>query len=177
MEQLKPVEKSLGELFKNAPKMSEKARQSFAKYMPWIALVFGVLQLLAALTFWRAGHRLNALYDWANEVNRLYGTGVSTHSSLGLFYWLALIVLAASALILLAAYPGLAARKKSGWDWLFLGTLVNLAYGVVSIFVDDYYGGGFGRLVSALIGSAISFYLLYQVRDIYTGKKEAPKAS
>ena len=177
MDQLKPIEDKLGDLYKNAPKMSGSARKSLAGAMPWIALVFGILQLWSTYTLWHAGHIVNRFVDYANDLSAVYGGTTIKAQHLGVTFYLALIVLAVSAVTLLLAYPGLNARKKSGWNWLFLGSLINLVYGVVSVFVASGYGGGVGRLISALIGSAISFYLLYQIRDQYMGGEKVTPAS
>lgn len=166
---LKPLEDKLAEVFKAAPKLSDNVKKSLVNsWYPWVALIFGILQLLAVWSLWSVGHRANELVNYANDLSRAFGGGTVT-PDLGLFYWVALIFLAADAVILLLAYPGLKAKTKAGWDWLFLGSVLNLGYGVVSVFVDDYYGGGIGRLFGALIGSVISFWLLFQVRDMYKG--------
>lgn len=175
MDQLKPVESKMSELFKGLPQMSSSAKQTLAKWMEWIALIFGVLQLLAAWGFWSAGHRVNSYVDYANSISRAFGAG-DVAPKLGITYYIALVILVVSAVTLLMAYPGLKARKKIGWDWLFLGSLVNLVYGVASVFVNSYYGGGADNLIMSLVSSAIGFYLLFQVREVYTGK-HAPAAS
>ena len=170
---LKPLEEKLAEVFKNAPKLPENTKKSLVNsWYPWIALIFGILQLLAAWSLWNAGHRANDLVNYANELSRAFGGG-NVAPELGLFYWVALVFLAADAAILLLAYPGLKAKTKAGWDWLFLGSLLNVGYGVFSVFVDDYYGGGIGRLFGALVGTAISMWLLFQVRDMYKGAKSS----
>lgn len=166
MYQLKPVEDKLADLYKTAPAMSVSSRKSLATAMTWIALVFGIIQLGSAILLWNAGHAVDRIVDYANSV---YGYNVVTHH-LGVIFYLAVLVLFASAICMLAAYSGLKARKKVGWNWLFLGTLINLLYGVVSLFIGTSNGGGFGSLISAIIGSAISFYLLFQVRDLFSSK-------
>jgi hypothetical protein len=71
------------------------------------------------------------------------------------------------------AYTGLKARNKSGWNMLFLGTIVNLLYGIFSLFDNSH--GGAGSLFGAIIASAISFYFLYQIRSYYVSKTTALK--
>ncbi len=166
---LKPLEEKLAEVFKNAPKLPENTKKSLVNsWYPWIALIFGILQLLAVWSLWNAGHQANDLINYANELSRAFGGG-NVAPELGLFYWVALAFLAADAVILLLAYPGLKAKTKAGWDWLFFGSLVYLAYGVASVFVDKHFGGGAGDLVQAVVSSAISMWLLFQVRDMYKG--------
>ena len=74
-------------------------------------------------------------------------------------------MLVVSAAIMLLAFSPLRAHLKRGWDLLLLGALVNLVYGIVMAFDRSY--GGFSSLVSALIGSAIGLYFLFQVREYY----------
>lgn len=170
---LKPLETKLAEIFKKGPHMSESARKSLAtQWYPWIAVIFGVLQIFAVLALWRAGHTLDEYVNYANQLSRAFG-GDRVTASLGLSYWLSLVVLAADAVILLMAYPGLKAKKKAGWDWLFLGAIVNVVYGVLAIFVDDYYGGGFSNFVSSAIGSLIAFWLLFEARNYYVSGSTA----
>lgn len=80
--------------------------------------------------------------------------------------YIGVIMLAIDAVILLLAFPKLQKRQKSGWDLLFLGALINLAYGVVQMFT---YQRGVGSFIGSLIGSAIAFYLLFQVREKFNG--------
>ncbi len=78
--------------------------------------------------------------------------------------WLSIAVLVVEALLYIAAFNPTKARKKSGWDLLFYALLVNVAYGIVVAFT---YYGGIGRLLGSLIGSAIGFYFLFQIRASY----------
>lgn len=176
MDQLRPVEDSLAKLFKAAPQMSASSRKSLASWMPSLAIVFGVLQLIAAFWLWQAGHAVNRLLDYANSFCSAYGTCSTRVTHLSVIWYLALLVLVLSAVTLLMAYPGLKAHKKAGWNWLFLGSLINLVYGLVSVFVEGGAGGGLSRLFGAVIGSAVGFYLLFQIRDIYSGKASGTPA-
>ena len=58
--------------------------------------------------------------------------------------------------LMIAALPGLFARKMAGWQLLFYSQLVNIAYNVLS-----------GHVVSALLGGLIGLYILFQVRPLY----------
>jgi len=163
MTQLEKLETMLDEsLNKKAPfKIPENGRKSLANAFWWIALVVGVLQLYAAWLFWHAAHAVNALIDYSNAISAAYG-GPTTTTHLGLFYYLALLVLLVDGAILLLAAPGLKAMRKSGWNLLFYSLLVNVVYGVVALFTSY---GGFSHLLSAVVGSVVGAYLLFQVRD------------
>jgi hypothetical protein len=167
---LNSIDKMLAPLFKDLPPLPKGAKDWFVNAWPILALIFGVLQLLAAWGLWHLGHVVNAVANYTNTYAQLYGTG-TTVNGLGFFYWVGLIVLIVDGLILLLAYSGLKARSKRGWNMLFLAALVNLAYGVL-LALDNVYGG-FGRLIWALVTSAIVFYFIYQVRSYYVGSRSS----
>lgn len=161
---LSNLETWLAGVYKGTPKLSPGAKKSIVSIWPWVALVFGVLQLWAALALWRWGHDVNRAID---TLNSYLGTSLGVHH-LNVFYWISLIVLVADGLILLMAFPKLRVNAKAGWDLLFYGALLNLVYGVFSAF-NDY--GGVGSLAMQVIVSAIVFYFLFQIRDQYSTSK------
>lgn len=150
-------------LNKNAPfKLPAKSRKTLAEALWWLALLGGVLQLWLAWGFWHVGHLVDRLVDYANTLSSIYGG--TTVSHLGMFYYTSLVVLLVSAVLLLLAAPGLKAMRKQGWDLAFYSLLVNVVYGVFRMFTDY---GNVGSLLGALIGSAISAYFLFQVREYF----------
>ena len=61
------------------------------------------------------------------------------------------------------------------WLWLFYATIVNIVYGFILMFTDY---SGVGSFIGTLIGSALGFYFLFQIRDRYLGssaKTSTPK--
>jgi hypothetical protein len=164
-ELLGKIEDALEPLFTGLPALPKNVKEWFVKAWPILALILGVLQLLAAWSLWNVGHLVNNLANYANQLSNVYGTGVAVNQ-LSFFYWFSLIVLVVDAVILLIAYTGLKARSRKGWNMLFLGVLVNVVFGVITAFDGGY--GGFGNLIMALIDSAIAFYFLFQVRSYYT---------
>ncbi len=164
------LEKALAGVFKGAPALPKNAKDWLVKYLPWLAI------LGAAGCAWGA----YALWDWAHsplaDLFSYYSSyykalGVDT-DFMGVGMWIAFIVLLVSGALYLLAFPGLKAVKKAGWNFLFLGSIVNLVYGVVVLFTD--YGGA-GHLIGAIIGTVVGWYFLFQLRDSYTGKAAAPK--
>jgi uncharacterized membrane protein HdeD (DUF308 family) len=83
-----------------------------------------------------------------------------------LWLWAGVVLIGVEGLLYLLAFPGLRDHKKQGWNYLFYGALLNLAYAVVSLFTNY---NSVGNFLGALIGSAIGFYLLFQVRSAYVG--------
>ncbi len=158
MSSLKTIEDKLAELFKNAPSMSENGKDTLVKVWPWIALIFGALQVLAAWGLW----------ELTRFTSDLLITGLTAAPS-GIdktFIYLGIIVLLIDGVILLMAFSPLSRHERRGWDLLFAGALLNLAYSVISIFINER---GVPSFIFSLIASAIAFYLLFQVRDKYKG--------
>jgi hypothetical protein len=166
---VKKIESKLAEVFKGTPNLSDSSRETLVGAWPWIALVFGVLQLLAAWALWN----LLRFADTVVNYSSFYVEYPSTVSSSDrVIIYLGIVVLLVDAAILLMAYPELKKRVRRGWDLLFLGALINLAYSVLSLFI---HGRGFGSFIFSLVGSAIGFYLLFQVRGKYGSVKTSKK--
>ncbi len=160
-------------LGKKAPyQLPEKTRKALVQYMPVIALVVGILQLLAAWGLWRLGHVAERWVDYTRRIDDVYGMHY-TAQHLGPFYYLALFVLVVGGLMLVIAYNGLKNHQKSGWNLLFYSLLLNTAYGVLRLFTDE--GNGFAAFFGALIGSLVGAYVLFQIRSYYlTGAARKP---
>ncbi len=165
----KQLEDSLAKIFKDLPALPDSSKEGLAKVWPWLALVGGVVQLLAALALWHLANWASRVTDLANSLSVYYAGYKAGPSSFDkTIIYLGILMLVVDAVILLMAFPKLQKRERGGWDLLFLGALINLAYGVVQIFT---YQRGIGSFIGSLVGSAIGFYLLFQVREKFSGKK------
>lgn len=177
MEAVKNIEKSLENIFKDLPHLPESTRKGLANIWPWLVLIGGLVQLWAALTLYRLANYTDGLYDLANSLSAIYGVGQVGPSGFDrTVIYLGVVVLVVEAILLLMAFPKLKNRAKQGWNLIFLVALINVAYSVLQIFT---YGRGFGSFIFSLIGSAISFYLLFEIRGQFGGGKssKAPKAT
>lgn len=162
-----------GPLNKNAPvKLPPEGRKGLANAMWIIALVFGICELLLAISFWQAGHVVDRAVSY---INTMSGYVVTPVGHLGFFYYLSVLCMAAVGALLLLATPGLKAMKKEGWNFLFYGVVVEAAVAVVRLFsgVD----GGVGGFLGAAIGAVIGAYFLFQVRDYFMGAKVVAAAA
>ncbi len=166
------LEDKLNELFvKNAPKLPDGGKKALVAWAPILSLIVGILTLLSAWSLWHWARATEGLVNYANTVCSAYagyscGAPMSRYS---VWLWLGVLFLAAEGLLYVFAYSGLKDHKKPGWNYLYYGALLNVAYGVVSLFTSYDAAGHF---VGALIGSAIGFYLLFQIRSVYLdGKK------
>jgi len=161
---LKPLETSLDGINKTLPKLPENGKKAIVQYLPWLSLIGGALTAWAAWSLWQWAHIANAFVDYANSLSRAFGGGDVVSDRMAVGIWIGLAVLVVEAALYLLAFPALNAKKKAGWNMLFLASVVNIVYGIVVIFTD--YGGA-GNLVGALIGTAIGWYFLFQIREYY----------
>lgn len=137
---------TLEDFFKKAPALPVNGREGLVKAMPWIALIFGVLGVLVSV----GGLGLLTVFSPLAVLS-----GPSGVASYGSGFVGALISLVASVL-LLASYPGLKARKLSGWNLLFWSDVVNVVASLVS-----------GGVVAGIVWALIGFYLLFQIKSYY----------
>lgn len=168
MADVKALEKSLNDVFGDgAPKLPEAGKKLLVEYGPYLVLIGAVFSAFGAWSLWNAARAVSSLVNWANELSRAYGgNGVST-SHFSVWVWLGIGFMLTNAVLYFMAYSPLKARLKKGWDYVFYVALLGVAYSVVSLFID---GRGFSSLLVGLIGSAIGFWLLFQIRPAYKVK-------
>lgn len=130
-------------LLKKAPALPDGAKEAIVKFGPWITLIMMILAaplLLAALGI---GTFLSP-FAFMGGLNA--GFGYIT----GLIFTVVVIVLE------LIALPGLFKREMRSWRLMYYVTLLNAVHYAISFNV--------GNLV---IGTLISMYILFQVREYY----------
>lgn len=168
MSSLRSLETSCNDLFvKKSPPLPEKGKTFITTYAPYISAIIGTLTLAAAWSLWHWAHLANNLINYANEMSRMYGGDIISTNRMNATVWLALIVLVVEAFMYLAAFQPLRDGKKSGWNLLFYAALVNLVYGVISIFTQY---NGMGSFLGVVLSTAVGLYLLFQVRAHYIGE-------
>jgi len=129
-------------LVKKAPfQIPDAAKEFLVKFGPWIAVFFLVLSLPVLLV---------ALGLSAFAAPFLLGPGYAAQ------FGILTIGTIVNFGLMIAALPGLFARKMSGWTLVFYGELVMIAAQLLSL-----------NLVSALLGGLIGLYVLFQIRPLY----------
>lgn len=143
----KSILKPLKDVYAKAPALPKSATDVLVSIAPWLALIFGVLAILAGiggLGLFTAFSPLAYMYA---------GAGLSV----------LLLVSAAFAVIegivLVLAFMPLRARKVRGWNLLVWSEGLAILSSIVSLRVGD--------VVWALVGAAIAFYILFQVESYY----------
>ncbi len=128
-------------LVKKAPfQLPDGAKEWIVKWGPWITVVLLILSLPAVLFVLGIGTILLPFGGYG------YARGFS----------LAVLALIVQVGLMVAALPGLFARKMSAWTLMFYSQLVGVAYSLLS-----------GSIVSGLVGGLIGLYILFQIRPLY----------
>lgn len=168
MKQLAQLEAKLEVAFKDLPKIPKSGKDGIIGVMPYLALIFGALQVVSAYWVWRIIQNYDRVADVFNQYSSFYVKEVADLGSFdrGIIYLGALVVLV-SGVIGILAYKPLLNKERRGWDLLFLASVVNVVYSVIAVFIQ---GRGIGSLVFGLLGSAIGFYILFQIKEAYTKK-------
>ena len=131
-------------LVKKAPfQLPAGVKQFIVNVGPWITLVLMILVIPIIL----AAIGLSAF---------LLPAAAITNAGFGLSAMLSLIIAIVELGLYALALPGLFKKSKAGWNFLFYGTLVSAIYSLVSL-----------DILSLIIGTLISLYILFQIRSYY----------
>ena len=144
---MKDLENILEKYFlTKAPKMPKDIQTLIVQYGPYI-LVLGVVMGAVSLL-----SMFGITASIMNPLRGYWGPG----SSLGAWYQLymafTVIVLVLQAL----ALPGLFQKSMTGWKYVWYAALVSLVQYVVTM-----------NIAGIIIGSGLTFYILYQIRNHY----------
>lgn len=128
---------------KKAPAMPENIKELIVKYSPYLIIAVLVFSLPALLLAF--GLTTIAMpFAYTNGINSGFSFSIT-----------ALVTLLALVLQVMAI-PGLLKRTKKSWEFMFYASLVSLLSSVLSL-----------NLGSIIIGGAISFYILFQIKSYY----------
>lgn len=127
-------------LVKKAPPLPTNAKEIIVKFTPWIVLILLILALPPILLL---------LGLSAAVAPFMMMSGVSTNIVSTIVLLIALVFEAMSI-------PGLMNRTKKGWQFAYYSSLLAGLSSLLSF-----------NIVSAIIGTAISLYILFQIRSYY----------
>lgn len=124
------------------PSLPKGGRNFIVTVFPWVALIFGALGTLGAIS------GLGLFSYFPSYVNiagsNVVGTSVTS-----------LVLGLVASVFLLMAFPGLRKKKEKGWKFLYYSEVVAL---VSSILVFSVFG---------ILVTLLGFYIIYQVRSYY----------
>lgn len=84
-----------------------------------------------------------------------------------------LCLVATVGVLNLIAFPGLLKRHKNAWDLVFFASLIYLVDSLIQNIRSGYF---LFSLFGYLLGQAIGFYILFQVRKEYTEPHHSPES-
>jgi hypothetical protein len=156
MKQLQPLLKTLDENYAKAPALPKKWTDLIVNFAPWLALlggvlglIFGVMGLLASLS----------LFGLLASVAPLGVYGATYGPQYIFAVVVGALVLLATGVLSLLAYPALKARKEKGWNLMFYVLVLGIVSSIASLNVFS--------IVMSLVVALIEYYILYQVKAYY----------
>lgn len=147
MNYLHQLAKILDQNYAKLPALPKGVNEFLVSVAPWLALVFGVLAIVAGLG------AFGLLTVFAPMVTV---AGASQYAFAG---FLAAVVLLLQGGVELLAFPSLKARKVKGWNLLYYSLLLSVLSSVVGLNV--------GSVVGAVVGFLLGYYFLYQIKSYY----------
>ncbi len=157
MEALRQLETKLDEmLVKNAPfQLPEGLRKWLATYA-WIfvliAFIAGLIGLLAL-----------PIIGFASILATFLG-----RSDVTLLLWLGALFLIVYVVLAWQAFPRLRRMEKTGWDYLYMLTLLGIAHNLLELF-GVRAASLAGEIIGFIIGTLLSLYVLFQIRHYFNG--------
>jgi hypothetical protein len=143
MEQKLLLEKELEPIFLGKfPEFPEEVKEFLVRYGPYLMLVATLLGLMGLLTMLGFGSAVSGLI-------------VATGSGSPIF-WIGVVLSGLVLVLYLLAFSPLKARKLAGWRLLYYALLLNLLGSLIQF-----------QILSLLIGGAIGFWVLFQIRAKY----------
>lgn len=138
-------ENGLEEFFvKSLPAFPDGLKEFLVSVGPWIDLVLVILSLPAILAVFGWGGTMMSYSYMMGGVR--YGLGLS------LSWWISIVALGLNVL----ALPGLFKRELMSWRLLFYSVWVSALGSLLN-----------GAIISLIIGTGLSLYVLYQIKNYY----------
>lgn len=130
-------------LVKKAPSIPANIKELIVKYGPYLIIVSLLISAPSILALFR----VNSYLD---------GLGYMVGNQYSANYRFSLIILGLCLLLQALAIPGLLKRSLSSWRLLYYSVFVTALSSLINL-----------NLISLLVGSLISFYLLFQIKSYY----------
>ena len=142
MEQKLLLEKELEPIFLGKfPDFPEEVKEFLVKYGPYLMLIGALMGLLGILTALGIGTVAMAFVPYSSAP----------------VFWLGIVLSALVLVMYLVAFTPLRDRRIQGWRILYYALLLNLLGSLIQL-----------NILSLLIGGAIGFWVLFQIRSKYS---------
>ena len=130
---------------KKAPALPKSIKEIIVSLAPWLEIIGAIMTIPAIFAI---------LGFNAMMFGTPYGGYLAARS--GFNFSLGMVFLLAGFVLMLLAIPGLFKRSKIGWNYVYYSVLVNAVYSLINM-----------QLFGLIVGTLISFYLLFQVKSYY----------
>lgn len=135
-----------------APHLPETWKKFIVTASPWLAIIGVVLGAFAAFTLFSATSALMSLGGAYGAYGAAVGAGFTP------MFWVSMALMLVMVVLEALSIPGLRKKAYVGWRWMFYASLLSIVSSIVS-----------ANFISAIIGAVISFYVLFQIRSLYSG--------
>jgi hypothetical protein len=140
------LEEKLVEVSKKLPQLPDSIGEFLVKYGPYLMIIALVMGAIGLLTTFGIVASVNPLIKAGYGYGYRYGSHFSIYG----------IVQLISMVLMAIAIPGLLKRTKSAWNLMFYASLITLVSYLLTM-----------NLGSLVIGMAINWYFLFQIRKFY----------
>lgn len=130
---------------KKAPALPKGGKEFIVKFAPWLIVLGLIISIPSLVTLFGVSTMISA---------NPYGSVVA--ASLGPSYYISIAFAVIIIVMEIIALPGLFARSKKGWNFIFYTSILSSISSLISL-----------NLAGLIIGALISFYLLFQVKSYY----------
>lgn len=133
-------------------KLPKSVQDVLVQFGPWITLIIAIVSLPAVFAIFGLG-----------AVVSYYGALVGV--AYNPLHYVAVVVLVAQIIMMFLAVSPLLKRQRKGWQLLFYSSTISVAYSLLDSLGSGYFA--IFSLIWGLIGAAISYYVIFQIRGHY----------
>lgn len=133
-------------------KLPKGVQDILVQFAPWISLIGAILMLPVVFTIFGLG-----------AVVSYYGAVLGM--AYGPMHYIAVVILIVQVILMFLAVSPLLKHQRKGWQLLFYSSTISVVYSLVDSFGYGYFA--IMGLIWGLIGAAISYYVLFQLRAHY----------
>lgn len=163
MESLHTLETTIARWYSGLPHLPKNVQKWIGENIWWIILVIFILSVLGIFSLIGGITALSTLSGAAYGIYGAYGASQVNAGAALTAAWVALVGALVTTAVLGLAISPLKERKKKGWDLLFFSDLAYLVITVAGMLVSFNFGG----IIGTIIGTAIGFYFLFEVRGYF----------
>lgn len=150
--QIKDLAKKGESLLEDLPHLPKDWVKNIVKILPYLLLIGGIFSLVSGFQDLFAFGRNRAWIMHWMQIDRTY-------------YYVRAIFSILMAVLYLMAYKIIKNKEYEGWLLLFWAVILTLLEAIVLLII------GGGSLVASVVGAAIGFYLIYEIRPEFIAKE------